>query len=1097
MRTGVIFAGIALACGTAWGQAISTSQINGTVRDASGLAVAGAEVKATQTATGLVRTSISGPDGSFVLTDLPVGPYQLEASKGGFSKYVQSGIVLQVGSNPNIEISLKIGAVTEQVVVEAGASLVETRNAGVGTVMENQRVLELPLNGRQATDLIYLSGMATQVNGAGLNSGVRNYPTQDISVAGGLSNGLTYSLDGASHNDPYNNLNLPLPFPDALQEFKVETSALPAQYGHHSSAAVNIVTKSGTNAFHGDLFEFLRNGDLNARNAFALTRDSLKRNQFGGTLGGPVVKNQLFFFVGEQTTFVRSTPPTSIAFIPNAPMLSGDFTGITSAACTTSHKPITLGAPFVGNKISPAMFSQPALNILNFSAFPHTSDPCGQIQYGSRIANDDYNSLGRADYQLTAKHSLFARYAQAHLYQPTDYNPQNILALVNANLDFWVHSAVIGDTYLIGASTVSNFRGTFNRSEIPKNPPQYFDAHDLGINMWVAVPKFFRLSIANGFNIAGTNATPSTYNTTEFQFSEDVSMVRGAHQIGFGADWLRSYLNGVSRLNATGPFTFNGQVTGLGLADFLLGQPSSFTQAGGPSLAYQQMNYVGLYAQDAWKLSPRLTLSPGVRWDPYLPLTTKYGWTSHFDPTLFAQGFHSTQYTFAPAGLIFPGDPGYPGKAVANGRLGNFAPRLSLAWDPEGNGRTSIRAAYGIFYDLPALDNYVGFAQAPPFSSQATIPFPATFVPGEFANPWANQPGGNPYPLGISKNTPFIKFGSYENFVLNPATTYSQQWNLSVQRQIGTDWLVGGNYLGTHIVHLWGGNQANPGVYIAGSSTVGNVNNRRVLDLRNPIDGSYFGSVSQLDDGGHLFYDGLVLSLQHRAAKGLTTQANYTWSHCISDNHNPELAVAGANFMIPGNRLPDRSNCPLGDRRHVFNLSAVYQTPKITGGGWALLARDWQLSGILRLQTGPYFGITTGVDQALSGQTAYERPNQVLADPYTPGKPWSAYLNPAAFAQPTPGTYGDMGANRLLAPGFVQIDMGVVRAFVIRESKQVQFRAEAFNLPNHLNPDACLAGSSILAPCTPMSTAINTPSFGRILSARDPRILQMALKFLF
>src|SRR5215468_330535 len=281
-----------VACGTVWAQAISTSQINGTVRDSSGLAVAGAEVKATQTATGLVRTSTSGADGSFVLTDLPVGPYQLEAGREGFAKYVQSGIVLQVGSNPNIEISLKIGSVTEQVVVEAGASLVETRNAGVGTVMENQRVLELPLNGRQATDLIYLSGMATQVNGAGLNSGVRNYPTQDISVAGGLSNGLTYSLDGASHNDPYNNLNLPLPFPDALQEFKVETSALPAQYGHHSSAAVNIVTKSGTNGFHGDLFEFVRNSSANARNAFSLTEDGLKRNQFGGVVGGPIRTNK-------------------------------------------------------------------------------------------------------------------------------------------------------------------------------------------------------------------------------------------------------------------------------------------------------------------------------------------------------------------------------------------------------------------------------------------------------------------------------------------------------------------------------------------------------------------------------------------------------------------------------------------------------------------------------------------------------------------------------------------------------------------------------------------------------------------------------------
>jgi hypothetical protein len=244
---------ILLAAAVAIAQNLSTSQINGTVQDSSDLAVPGAEVKAIQTETGLVRMVTSTADGSYVLTNFPVGPYQLEVTREGFSKYVQSGIVLQVGSNPTIDVALKVDQVTEQVQVEVNASLVETRSAGIGQVIDNQRALELPLNGRQVTELVFLSGMATQVNGAGMNSGVRNFPTVDISVAGGLTNGLTYRLDGATHNDPYNNLNLPLPFPDALQEFKVETSALPAQYGHHSAAAINGVTKSGTNEYHGDL----------------------------------------------------------------------------------------------------------------------------------------------------------------------------------------------------------------------------------------------------------------------------------------------------------------------------------------------------------------------------------------------------------------------------------------------------------------------------------------------------------------------------------------------------------------------------------------------------------------------------------------------------------------------------------------------------------------------------------------------------------------------------------------------------------------------------------------------------------------------------
>jgi len=525
MKLVILVFGLFLASATVWAQAISTSQINGTVQDASGLAVPGAEVKATQTATGLVRTAVTGTDGLYVLTNLPVGPYQLEVSKEGFAKYLQSGIVLQVGSNPTVDVSLKVGSVAEQVQVEANASLVETRNSGVGGVIDNQRVLELPLNGRQATELIFLSGTATIVNGAGLNSGVRNFPTVDISVAGGLSNGLTYRLDGGTHNDPYNNLNLPLPFPDALQEFKVETSALPAQYGHHSSAAVNGVTKSGTNEFHGDAFEFIRNGAVNARNAFATTVDQLKRNQFGGTFGGPILKNKLFFFVGEQSTLQRTAPTTNIAFIPTAQMLGGDFTQITSAACNTSGKGITLPAPFVNNRIDPSQFSVPAVNIINLKGFPTTTNPCGQVQFGRTANSNQYDSLARVDYQKSDKHSLFARYLQARLDQPSDANPSNLLSGSTANLNFRTQSFVLGDTYLFGAGTVSSFRGTFNRSAVPKISPQVFSPTDVGINIWVGVPGLTRIAMTNGFNLASNNETPSIYNTADFEFSEDSAVI--------------------------------------------------------------------------------------------------------------------------------------------------------------------------------------------------------------------------------------------------------------------------------------------------------------------------------------------------------------------------------------------------------------------------------------------------------------------------------------------------------------------------------------------------------------------------------------------
>src|SRR6516225_9099362 len=353
-----VFLPSCVTCMAVWGQ--STAQLSGTVRDQSGAVLPGVQVTATQTATGLTRTVVTDESGLYVVPDLPVGPYKLAASLPGFRTFEQTGIVLQVGSNPLINIALQIGQVAETVEVQADAALVETRNTGVGQVIDNVRVLELPLNARNVQQLITLSGNAVGGGAVGTN---RGYPGDVISVGGGLVDGLSYVLDGGTHNDPYNGLNQPLPFPDALQEFKVETSSLSAQYGQNSAGAVNAVTKSGTNEFHGDLFEFVRNQVFNARNAFAPERDALKRNQFGGVLGGPIIRNKLFFFGGDQFTRTRSAPATTIEFIPTAQMLAGDFTTIASAACNSNGQ-ITLKAPFTNNQINPGLFSPVALNLM-------------------------------------------------------------------------------------------------------------------------------------------------------------------------------------------------------------------------------------------------------------------------------------------------------------------------------------------------------------------------------------------------------------------------------------------------------------------------------------------------------------------------------------------------------------------------------------------------------------------------------------------------------------------------------------------------------------------------------------------------------------
>src|SRR5262249_54790964 len=357
----------AFACTASFGQ--STAQINGVVKDQSGAILPGVDVSATQTATGAKRSAVTNENGTYVLPNLSIGPYMLEATLPGFRTYVQTGIVLQVNDSVAINVTLALGQVSEQIEVQANATLVETQSTGVGRVIDNQRVLELPLNGRQATELIFLSGMATPGTGA-TSTTTRNYPTIQVAVAGGLSTGVAYNLDGANINDPYNGLNLPIPFPDALQEFKVETSGLAAQYGTYSSAAVNAVTKSGTNQFHGDLFEFVRNQVFNARNSFATTRDPLKRNQFGGTIGGPILKNKLFFFGGYQEPTVRAARSESFGYVPTLQMMAGDFN--TFNVCSNRTTP--LPAPFVNNTISPSVFSPAAVAFQK--RLPATADPC-------------------------------------------------------------------------------------------------------------------------------------------------------------------------------------------------------------------------------------------------------------------------------------------------------------------------------------------------------------------------------------------------------------------------------------------------------------------------------------------------------------------------------------------------------------------------------------------------------------------------------------------------------------------------------------------------------------------------------------------------
>lgn len=1112
-----------LACVGALAQ---TAQINGTVRDASGLAIPGAAIKATQTATGVVRTTASGGDGSYVLPNLPIGPYLVEVTKDGFSKYAQTGIVLQVDTNPTVDVSMRVGAVSEQVTVEAGAAQVETRTTSVGQVIDTQRVLEMPLNGREVHELIFLAGMANYPGAASLNT-VRNYPTVVVSVAGGLPDSVSYSLDGVIHQDPYNNLSLPLPFPDALGEFKVETSAIPAQYGYHSTAAVNAVTKNGTNQLHGDLFEFLRNRDLNANdyfnNAIGKPRDTIKRNQFGGTIGGPIRKDKLFFFGGYQRTSLRSDGTQATAFIPTPAMASGNFSSISAALKDPT------GVGFANNQIPVSQLSPVALNILK--TLPPTTNAAGQTSFGLVADQDEDLYVGRIDYTISAKNSIYGRFNTAKLNTGSTFDGKNPLSISNYGYKDLDYGIVLGDTYVISPNLVSSARIGASRTNIVKVSDNYQSWSALGANASPLAGNIIALSAPGAFAIGGGAASPGqSHNGPLWSVYEDMSWIKGSHTIGFGGSIYHQQLNYWSGVNAVGTANFDGSISGNILADFMLGRVSSFAQ-GTIYGFYSRQFYQALYIQDSWKITPRLTMNYGVRWEPYTSVYQKFpGQDAHFDPALFAAGVHSTVYQNAPAGMVFSGDKQYTcGDSFNCNKWAKFFPRVGLAWDPKGDGKMTIRAAYGMFGDRMSMLSLSQEQFGSPFGNLVSA------AGGTLTNPWANYgglpgvtgPGQNPLPtlatlqgLGHSAaNIPFPTFGTY---VTSPLSDYHpmyvNQWNLSIQRQIGQNWLLTANYLGTNTVHLPSGENMNssqlvpntagsplgtcPSGVTVGCNSTANQNQRRVLFLQDPNQGKYFAGVGQLDDGGTASYEGVYFSAQKRFSQGVTLLANYTWSHCISDpwNQNP----TGAGVAIPNARRQWRSNCVGTDMRQIFSLNMVARTPKFASRAARILASDWQVAPIVQIKSAQLFSVLAGPDRALS--TVPGQPAQLLSNnPYPAHQSVDQWIDPAAFGQPALGTYGNLGLNNMKGPGVFQLNMALSRDFSIAEHKSLQVRAEAFNLPNHLNP------------FTPGITAINTTLFGGQVNVNAPnywkitsdisgnngqqigdyRIVQFAMKFVF
>jgi len=1125
---------VSLACVPVFGQTSQVAQISGKVIDPSGAVVPGADIVITNTDTSSERTTASDADGEYTFANLPIGRYRLAVKKDGFNVYVLNGILLDVDAHPEINVTLAVGQVTQEVQVQANAAMVETQSNGVGQLVEDRSVVDLPLNGRNVTQLVALSGAATNMTGSGTGQSLisnKNYPSSvAYSVAGSQSNQTLYVLDGSPNMDPVSNVALPMPFPDALQEFKVQTSSLPANYGAQPGGVVNVVSKSGTNSFHGDGFEFVRNGvfDADQRQFTSPSgvntpgiQDQLKRNQFGGTVGGPILRNRLFFFAGYQGTYESSAPAANTAFVETQAALNGDFTSLASAACN-NNKAVTLNAPFVGNKVNPSQFNSVSLKVL--ALMPVSTDPCGTLTYSVPTSDHENQITGKVDWSISSRQSFFVRYFVTDYLHPYFYTNNILTMSLNSSVGLAdrVNSLVVGHTFTLTPNTLNSFRASFARSAIHRTTPASPTPESLGVNAYEGVKNYMFFSVSGDFTVDCQNCSPGPWVSNDFQVNDDLTLIRGRHQIALGGSWLHSHLSSRGNFQDNGDFSFSSASTGLALADFMLGDLASIGQSMG-QVAHDSVNIPGLYAQDNIRINSRLSINPGVRWDPFLLPVNWDGQESIFNPTWYANGVHSARFPNAPAGTLFYGDPGMPGRGYGFGKIANFAPRIGLVFDPRGLGKETIRAGYGIFYGATPL-----FLQAgthAPFAGPVNVS-EATNCQC-LTNPYASNPAGNPLPVPNPppNNTTFPLFGGgFGNFEAHPKPTYMQQWNISAQKQV-RDWLFSASYLGNRTTHLEMGDNLNPLVYIAGtvqggqctsvpgsptggvyvggpyngisdglttkvtpttppvacSQTSGaNLNFRRLLYLGNPAKAQNYAGLTNFGDFGWATYNAMLISAQHRFTQNFSVLANFTWSHCLDTS---EIGLNGGttpqNYLDPG---AEYANCA-SDQRRVLNLSFVARTPRFHSAWVRRIAGNWQLAPIFTAATGTYSTVTQGgSDTSTIGNS---RPNLIAGQQQSLASPTIVdWFNTSAYSKVTAGTFGDLSRSSILNPGSWDLDLALSRSFDITEHQAVTFRAEAFNSLNHPN---------LAAPDTNMSDS----TFGRILSAGSPRIMQLAVKYTF
>jgi hypothetical protein len=1101
------------------------ANITGVVMDSQGAMVAGATVTVTNQATGVATAATTNGAGAYSIIQIIPGAYDIRVEKQGFTSQIQQGFTLVAEQNAGLNYTLQLGRVSERVSVEAGAELIQTETAELGQTINEESINELPLNGRNPASLVFLTPGAVDVSqtNASFFQGYTTFPTETgASVNGGRQGSTFYLLDGVYNMDNYQLTAAPFPNPDAVQEFSVIGNNFDPRFGFATSGVVSIVTKSGTNSWHGDVFEFLRNGSLNAADYFTGQTDEIHRNQFGGSLGGPIIKDKLFVFGNFQGTIIHSFTSSSSVYVPSDAMRAGDFSalclsGFTAGICNdrdssgnvanqiwhpsidADHSLANAAAnAFPNNFVDPATYFNPGTSALA-ALLPHTTDRLGHLTAsGWPSINDFHEETGRVDYNLNDHNRLSGRAFLNFFDQPAFS-----ATLLSSDRSWKVNWQNYGAnwTWTVNPHIVNTLNGAYTRM---------YDSSDSGLKVDgknVCFSQFSNISDTTpyapcsiedlemsggpgpGFGI-GQNY--NAINRWTWGVSDSLSISKGKHLLVMGIDTMRQYWNLNTNWLALPLMQFdggpNGNFTGYGFSDFLMGQESFFMQGGGESDALHAW-LIQPYVADQYKVTPHLTVSAGLRWEPYLAPVPVGGRIPVYWP-----GHQSTRYPNSPVDLVYPGDAGVPDAGLPSSYK-NFNPKVGIAWQPKALPNTSIRAAFGIYSTPLAYNDWNPVSDIAPFSP--TISFSAgSVINGQqvpiipFSDPWSVYTPTN----GVSPFPPFSSPGNvpgpdatfppapndvYYNFDRHFTAGQNQTWNLSLEHQFGSNWMARAAYVGAEAYHLPHRLNLNPGQFFCGP--VGPNCTQAQFDMNGTKVNPRFNTMQLNFSDATSSYNSGQFTLERRMAHGLQFTANYTYSHTID--------VAGSNTKGLHNPLClicNRGNSDLNFPQ-IFVANFIYQTPKLAG--WNAPVRailgGWEMSGIYRAQSGIPITILSGLGRSYVGGTDHADYASSSRTVHVNSGSLDHYLVASDFAEPGYGSQGNTGRNIVSAPGTNQWDLGFNKNIRFGERYRLQFRWEMFNAFNHPSfgqPD----------------NNLNSGTFGQITySQLPPRTQQAALKLYF